>query len=114
MSRTPCALGRVEFGEQPGDGLRDPGHRQRGVRVDVQPGDQHEGPQMGERVRQRQVLVADDHLGFTVMARDEVHIEGARTPALIADPVGGALEFVRAAQPAVAVERAGRRRSARR
>ena len=37
------------------------------------------------------------------MTRDEIDVQGPRTPTLIAHPIGGAFELVRPSQPAVGV-----------
>ena len=82
--------------EQARDGTPFARDRQRGSWVHRQPGNQHECPQMRRRMRQRQVIVARGHLALSVMASDQIDIEGARAPTLRADPVSRGFEFVRA------------------
>ena len=99
----PVAFGRLESGEQLSTGS--PGRRRSARRRGQRPAmGQHEGALVGERVREGEVLVAHDYLGFAVMACDEIHIERARTPPLFAYPLGGSFEVVRATQPAMGVQ----------
>ena len=44
-----------------------------------------------------------DHLGPRVVTGDQIHVEGARAPALTANPTRGPLELLGRAQPAVPV-----------
>ena len=56
---------------------------------------------MGHRMRQRQIAVPSDYLLFRgspalpgLVAGDQVDVEGARSPALTADPARVPLEFL--------------------
>ena len=85
--RGPSAASSAATGPRPGS---------IGVRVDVQPGAQHGGPLGGAGVRQQQLGIVAGH----AVHGDHVDVQRARAPAHLADPAGGVLQPLPAAQPA--------------
>ena len=71
-------------------------------------GSQHEGAQVGQRMRQGQAVFQGKQLAVALerrqMAADQIDVEGAWAPLLPAHAIRGDFQRLRAAQPTVPVE----------
>ena len=84
-------LGAVDLLDQ----LRDRLTVELGLRVDVEPRDEHERALVRARMWQRQLRIVAAH----VVDGHHVHVERARAPSHVARTPGGLLGLVRASEP---------------